>query len=122
MPKLDALVSRHSLDVLDRDAVAAQGVVRPYLRVHVALDVDQDAPAHKPAARVPVVEGGQVVVGGGLRRDQGLHRDPGAVVGQPRGLVLEMGEAVPLAADLRVEGELVIPAVAARGRQAAGRE
>lgn len=118
--ELYTLVARHLLHVFDRDAVAIKRVVWLGLGFHVRLEVDQDAPADKPAASMPVIDGGLSVLGGGLGRGKAFLRRLDPIVCQSRGLVLYMNQTVPLAAELRVELELIVPAVGTGWHESAG--
>lgn len=102
-PELDPLRGRHLLHLLDRDPVRVKRVVVLAVCLGPACKVDQDAAGHDAAPRVPLVDRGRV-----RRRADVVHRRPEAVVRRARRLVRPVHEAVPLAARLRVELELVV--------------
>lgn len=109
VPKLYALVIRYRLNILDRNAISVKRMERFPLGVHVAFEIDQHASPNEPAAGVPVVNRGQLILGGCLRRCDTLLGDLQAIVCQARRHVLKVYEAIPLAAALRVELEGIIP-------------
>ena len=108
-----ALVFRRGLQVRDRDRVRVEARVLDAFGLGVGFVVEQDAAADEAAALVPVFEGrqcaGPVDTAKVLRQvgDRGLR----AIVAGAGGLVEEVAQAVPLAAALGVEFELVVEAV-----------
>lgn len=107
--EFDTLVGGAGLELVDGDGAAVEGVEGCALVLGVGLEVDEDGPGDDAAALVPVLEGGRVCGSRGGCCGERLLGGPEAVVGEAGGLVLVVAEAVPLAAALGVEREVVVP-------------
>lgn len=106
--KFDALVRSAGFHVLHSDAVSPKRVEVKPLGLGIGSEVEQHASGGEASAGVPVVQRGELV--GGRRLDgEAFACGPGAVVSEAGGLVDEVAEAVPLAAGLGVESQLVVP-------------
>lgn len=107
--ELDAVMCSDRLNVLDSDAVSTKRVIRNALLLCIRDVIDQDTTADHAASGMPVVNGGHLV----LRRGLGGHVFLSwieTIVGKAGRLVVPVDETIPLAAVLRVELQLVIPA------------
>jgi hypothetical protein len=94
MAELDTLMACHVLDIINRDAISVKIVVWLGLGFHIRFEVDQNAPTDKPAATMPVIEGGLSVVRGGQWSGEAFHRWLDPIVRQARRLVWHVDEVV----------------------------
>ena len=105
--EFDALVLGHLLDVFGRDAVTVERVVRLARRLlMVPFPINKDATSDDSTTRVPVINGWQRVLGGGLHGKALFSWFQSVVCGTVR---CDVTQTVPLTAKLRVELELVVP-------------